>query len=69
MALNLNDAVIDFGHVDDRVTIKLKLDGPAAGATVNDFTVQVIIVDKRPTPTSAGGTTYDSGAVPPTVVR
>lgn len=69
-ALIQNEAVIDFGHGGAaRVTIKLTLDGPAAGANPADFTVQVLIVDVRPTPTNPGGTTYDSGAIPPTTVR
>ena len=64
-ALIQNEAVIDFGHNGDaRVTIRLALDGPLRSASTGDFTVQVIIVDRRP-----NGATYDSGANPPTTVR
>ena len=63
MSLTLTDAVIDFGHNDDRVTIKAKLAGPANSTNTADFTVQVIIVDRRTLET------HDTAAQPPTNVR
>ena len=68
-ALTINDAVMDFGRNDDRVTIKCSLSGvvgtnpDGTNATPADFRIEVTIVDLRP-----GGASH-SQVSPPTVVR
>lgn len=63
-ALTINDAIIDFGRNNDRVSIKCELLGvDKLNATPADFTVTVTIVDNR-----AGGASHTHTS-PATVVR
>lgn len=63
-SLTADTAVIDFAQQGtERVTIKARLDGALHSSSSADFTVRVIITDKR---TSMQ---HDSGEFAPTTVR
>ncbi len=63
MSLTQTNAVIDFGHNDDRVTIKAKLDAVLASSNPADFTIRVIVTDLRT------GMDHDTGPRQPDNVR
>ena len=59
-------ATIDFGHSEDRVTIKGWLNGVPPSTSTAHFTVRVIITDVRD---PLNPIVHDSGENPPNVVR
>ena len=61
--LTLTDAVIDFGRRGHKVTIRADLDNVGTSQSVNDFTIQLVIVDNRT------GETIQNVPMAPTVVR
>lgn len=66
-ALTINDAIIDFGRNEDRVTIKCNLIGvDKLNAIPADFTIKVTIVDNR---VAVGTGEHIAPPSPATVVR